>query len=65
MDNINKEDYQLVSELLIGVSLQHDYIDERTIRLAIELSKKMPHATFINELVENNIRRPKKSRASR
>ena len=60
---LKEEDYPLIAELLIGVSLQHDYIDERTIRLAIELSKKIPQNTFINELVENNIRRPKKARA--
>ena len=59
---LKEEDYPLLSELLIGVSLQHDYIDERTIRLAIELSKKIPNNTFINELVESNIRRPKKAR---
>ena len=61
-ESIKEEDYPLISELLIGVALQHDYIDERTIRLAIELSKKIPHGTFINEVVEANIRRPKKSR---
>lgn len=61
-ENIKEEDYPLIAELLVGVSLQHDYIDERTIRLAIELSKKIPHHTFINEVVEANIRRPKKSR---
>ena len=61
-ESIKEEDYPLISELLIGVALQHDYIDERTIRLAIELSKKIPHATFVNEVVEANIRRPKKSR---
>ena len=60
---LKEEDYPLIAELLIGVSLQHDYIGERTIRLAIELSKKMPQNAFINELVENNIRRPKKARA--
>ena len=59
---LKEEDYPLVSELLVGVSLQHDYIDERTIRLAIELSKKIPNNTFINELVDANIRRPKKAR---
>lgn len=61
-ESIKEEDYPLISELLIGVALQHDYIDERTIRLAIELSKKIPHGTFVNEVVEANIRRPKKSR---
>ena len=61
-ESIKEEEYPLVAELLIGVSLQHDYIDERTIRLAIELSKKMPQASFIGELVDSNIRRPKKSR---
>ena len=61
-ETIKEEDYPLIAELLIGVALQHDYIDERTIRLTIELSKKIPHNTFINELVESNIRRPKKSR---
>ena len=59
---LKEEDYPLVSELLVGVSLQHDYIDERTIRLAIELSKKIPNNTFISELVDANIRRPKKAR---
>ena len=61
-ESIKEEDYPLIAELLVGVALQHDYIDERTIRLAIELSKKIPHNTFINEVVESNIRRPKKSR---
>ena len=61
-DQIKEEDYPLLSELLVGVSLQHEYIDERTIRLAIELSKKIPEHTFISELVDNNIRRPKKSK---
>ena len=61
-DKIKEEEYPAVSELLVGVSLQHDYIDERTIRLSIELSKKMPQGSFIHELVENNVRRPKKSR---
>ena len=63
MDSLKEEDYPLVAELLIGVALQHDYIDERTIRLAIELSKKIPSCSFISELVDQNIRRPKKSRA--
>ena len=62
-ESIKPEDFQLLSELLIGVALQHDYIDERTIRLAIELSKKIPQGLFVNELVEANIRRPKKARA--
>ena len=62
MDNLKDEDYPLVAELLVGVALQHDYIDERTIRLAIELSKKIPSGSFIGELVDQNIRRPKKSR---
>ena len=61
-DSVKEEDYPLIAELLIGVALQHDYIDERTIRLAIELSKKIPHGNFVNEVVEANIRRPKKSR---
>ena len=61
-ENIKDEYYPLIVELLVGVSLQHEYIDERTIRLSIELSKKMPHGSFINELVEANVRRPKKSR---
>ena len=61
-DKIKEEDIPLLAELLVGVSLQHDYIDERTIRLTIELSKKIPHATYVQELVENNIRRPKKSK---
>ena len=58
-----KDEYPLLAELLVGVSLQHDYVDERTIRLTIELSKKIPDGTFINELVEKNIRRPKKAKA--
>ena len=62
MDNLKAEDYPLVAELLVGVALQHDYIDERTIRLSIELSKKIPSGSFISELVDQNIRRPKKSR---
>ena len=60
--DIKEEECPLIAELLVGVALQHDYIDERTIRLAIELSKKIPHGAFVNELVEANIRRPKKSR---
>ena len=62
-DQIKEDDIPLIAELLVGVSLQHDYIDERTIRLTIELSKKIPNATYIQELVENNIRRPKKAKA--
>ena len=62
-EQIKEEDIPLLAELLVGVSLQHDYIDERTIRLTIELSKKIPNATYIQELVENNIRRPKKAKA--
>ena len=62
-ESVKKEDYPLVAELLIGAALQHDYLDERTIRLGIELSKKIPQGSFITELVDNNIRRPKKSRA--
>ena len=61
--SIKEEELPLLAELLIGVSLQHDYIDERTIRLSIELSKKMPQGFFIRELVDNNIRRPKKTKA--
>ena len=61
-DELKEEEYTLLAELLIGVSLQHDFVDERTIRLSIELSKKIPSNYFINELVENNIRRPKKAR---
>lgn len=62
-ENIKEEDYPLLGELLVGVSLQHDYVDERTIRLTIELSKKLPHSAYIQELVDNNIRRPKKAKA--
>ena len=61
-ENIKEEEMALLAELLVGVSLQHDYVDERTIRLTIELSKKIPHSTYIQELVDNNIRRPKKAR---
>lgn len=64
LQSIKKEDLPLLAELLIGVSLQHDYVDERTIRLTIELSKKIPHSTYIQELVDNNIRRPKKAKAN-
>ena len=60
--NQKEEDLPLLAELLVGVSLQHDYVDERTIRLSIELSKKIPSCTYVQELVENNIRRPKKAR---
>ncbi len=62
-DKIKEDEMPLLAELLVGVSLQHDYIDERTIRLSIELSKKIPNGYFIRELVENNIRRPKKAKA--
>ena len=62
-EKISEEELPLLADLLIGVSLQHDYIDERTIRLSIELSKKIPQGYFIRELVENNIRRPKKAKA--
>ena len=61
-DQIKQEDIPLLAELLVGISLQHDFVDERTIRLTIELSKKLPSSTFIQELVDNNIRRPKKAR---
>ena len=61
-ESVKEEDYPLVAELLIGAALQHDYLDERTIRLGIELSKKIPQCSFISELVDNNIRRPKKSK---
>ena len=63
-DQIKEEDIPLLAELLVGVSLQHDYIDERTIRLTIELAKKIPQGSFLMELVENNIRRPRKSKNS-
>ena len=59
---MKNEDIPLLVELLIGVSLQHEYVDERTIRLTIELSKKIPNGSFVVELVENNIRRPKKAK---
>lgn len=62
-ENIVVEYYPTLVELLIGVALQHDFVDERVIRLVIELSKKIPDATFISELVETNIRRQKKARA--
>ena len=61
-DELKKEDINPLVELLIGICLQHEYVDERTIRLTIELSKKIPNATYVNELVTNNIRRPKKAR---
>ena len=62
-DQLKEEDMDSFVELLVGICLQHEYVDERTIRLTIELSKKVPHSSFVNELVENNIRRPKKSKA--
>ena len=61
-DQIKEEDMPALVELLIGICLQHEYIDERTIRLSIELSKKIPFGSFVMELVENNIRRPKKAK---
>ena len=63
-DQLVDEDLSALAELLVGVSLQHEYIDERTIRLTIELSKKIPSGSYVIELVENNIRRPKKARAN-
>ena len=60
---LTQNEYPLLADLLVGISLQHDYVDERTIRLSLELSKKLPENTFVNELVENNIRRPKKARS--
>ena len=62
-DQLTAEDLPALAELLVGVCLQHEYIDERTIRLTIELSKKLPSATYLIELVDNNVRRPKKSKA--
>ena len=62
INQIKEEEMPLLAELLIGISLQHDYVDERTIRLTIELSKKLPSSTYIQELVDNNIRRPKKAK---
>ena len=62
-NELDKSDYDALVELLVGICLQHEYVDERTIRLTIELSKKLPSATYVMELVENNIRRPKKSKA--
>ena len=61
-DQIKEEDMTALVELLIGICLQHEYIDERTIRLTIELSKKIPSASYVISLVDNNIRRPKKSK---
>ena len=61
-EKLKEDNVPLLADLLVGVSLQHDFVDERTIRLSIELSKKIPHSTYIQELVENNIRRPKKAR---
>ena len=61
-DELKEEEIPLLVELLIGVSLQHDYVDERTIRLTIELSKKIPSSTYVQQLVDNNIRRPKKAK---
>ena len=63
-DSLKKEDISALVELIIGVCLQHEYIDERTIRLTIELGKKVPNGSFIMELIENNIRRPRKSKNS-
>ena len=60
-DQLKDEDMSALVELLIGICLQHEYIDERTIRLTIELSKKIPSASYVIELVDNNVRRPKKS----
>ena len=62
-DQLKEEDMSALVELLIGICLQHEYIDERTIRLTIELSKKIPLASYVIELVDNNVRRPKKSKA--
>ena len=63
-DSLKEEDIPSLVELIIGVCLQHEYIDERTIRLTIELGKKIPNGSFIMELIENNIRRPRKSKNS-
>ena len=63
-DQLKEEDIPLLAELLVGVSLQHHFIDERTIRLSIELSKRIPSGKYINALVESNIRSPKKSRTA-
>ena len=61
---LKEEDLPSLVELIIGICLQHEYIDERTIRLTIELAKRIPDGTFLMELVENNIRRPRKSKNS-
>ena len=63
-DSSKEEDLPLLVELVIGICLQHEYIDERTIRLTIELAKRIPHGSFLMELVENNIRRPRKSKSN-
>ena len=63
-DKTKEEDLPALVELIIGICLQHEYIDERTIRLTIELAKKIPNGSFLMELVENNIRRPRKSKNS-
>lgn len=63
-DSLKEEDLPALVELVIGICLQHEYIDERTIRLTIELAKKIPQGSFLMELVENNIRRPRKSKNS-
>ena len=61
---LKEEDMPSLVELVIGICLQHEFIDERTIRLTIELAKKIPNGSFLMELVENNIRRPRKSKNS-
>ncbi len=61
---LKQEDIPGLVELVIGICLQHEFIDERTIRLTIELAKKIPNGSFLMELVENNIRRPRKSKNS-
>ena len=61
---LKQEDIPGLVELIIGICLQHEFIDERTIRLTIELAKKIPNGSFLMELVENNIRRPRKSKNS-
>ena len=61
-ERLKEEDVPSLVDLVIGICLQHEYIDERTIRLTIELAKKIPNGTFLMELVENNIRRPRKSK---
>ena len=63
-DELKPEDMDALVELIIGICLQHEYVDERTIRLTIELSKKVPLGTYVMELVDNNIRRPKKSKTN-